>query len=124
MSIVGWLLIKRQTSGMIIRQAIRSTRFGRTALKKLTIFESGFILQTINLIADNLNLAGILESLPASVLSQEEQHHQMHMCLSTLVNYHAVIVEKVVLENFRLLIIVCTCLVATSFLALLREILH
>ena len=128
-NVYSWLATdphqKRQTSGMIMRQAIRSTRLGRTALKKLlTIFESGFILQTINLIADNINLAGILESLPASVLSQEEQHYQMQMCLSTSVNYHAVIVDKVVLENFRLLIIVCICLVAISFLALLREILH
>ena len=113
---------KRQTSGVIMRQAIRSTRFGRTAQKELLkVFESGFLLHTINLIADNLDLAGILESLPASVLSREEHHHQMEMCVSTSVNYHAVIVDKAVLANFRLLIIVCICLVVTSFLALMRE---
>ena len=73
------------------------------------------------MVVNNLNLAGILESLPASVLSREEQHHQMQMCLSTSVNYHAVIVDKVVLANFRLLITICICLVATLFLALMTE---
>ena len=128
-NVYSWLATdphqKRQTSGMIMRQAIRSTRLGGIIRQGLlTIFESGLIPYTLELIVDNLNLAGVLESLPASVLSQEEQHHQMQICVSTSVNYHAVIVDKVVLENFRLLIIVCICLVAISFLALLREILH
>ena len=113
---------KRQTSGVIMRQAMRSTRFGTIARKEmLTIFESGIQVHTLDFVGDNFNLAGLLDVLPASELSREEQHHQMEMCLSTTVNYHAVIVDKVVLANFRLLIIVCICLIATSFLALMRE---
>ena len=125
-SVYTWLASdphqKRQTSGMIMRQAIRSTIFGRTARKALlSMFESGVVLHILDVLVDNINLAGILESLPASVLSREEHHHQMEMCVSTSVNYHAVIVDKAVLANFRLLIIVCICLVVISFLALMRE---
>ena len=125
-NVYSWLATdphqKRQTSGAIMRQAIRSTRFGRIAREgMLTVFESGLLLYTLKLIVDNFNLAGISDDLPPSELPQEEQHHQMQMCLSTSVNYHAVIIDKAVVENFRLLIIVCICLVATSFLALMRE---
>ena len=125
-NVYSWLATdphqKRQTSGMIMRQAIRSTRFGRTARKgMLAVFESGIQAHTLDLVVDNFNLAGILDALPASELPQEEQHHQMEMCLSTTVNYHAVIIDKVVVKNFRLLIIVCVCLVAISILALTRE---
>ena len=113
---------KKHTSGVIMRQAIRSTCLGRTARKSARIaFETGITTYTIESVTSNLNLAGLLESLPTSQLPVEEQYHVKEMCQSTSVNFHEVIVESVLVQNFRLLIIVCGYLTGLAFILLFTE---